>query len=190
MNWDLPYSVTIDGQNFAIENNCDYRVVLDCISVYEDTDIDVVTRHQTALLIFYKEPWKITNTEEAVRQMIRVIDCESEDVILSQANPNTPPPERLMSWCTDFKFIAPAVSRVLGYDVRTPEKFTHWWSLMGAYMEIGECAWSTIISIRRKKMHGEKLEPWEQKIYAENKKDIDLPQNLTDEEKEWLNSDW
>ena len=28
------------------------------------------------------------------------------------------------------------------------------------------------------------------KIYREHKQDIDLPQNLTDEEKEWLDSDW
>ena len=95
-----------------------------------------------------------------------------------------------MSWKKDFKFIAPAVSRVLGYDVRTPNKYTHWWSFYGAFMEIGECYWQTIISIRKKKMHGQKLEEWEQKIYRENKKDIDLSQNLTDEEREWLDSDW
>ena len=61
---------------------------------------------------------------------------------------------------------------------------------MGAYMEIGECTWSTFISIRKKKLHGEKLEKWEEKLYRENISDISLPQNLTEEEKEWSSSDW
>ena len=149
-----------------------------------------MTQHQSALIIFYKEPQKIKNVEEAVKQMIRVIDCQSEEEFAEKYNTQSEPQPRLMSWKKDFKFIAPAVSRVLGYDVRTPNKFTHWWTFMGAFQEIGECAWSTIISIRKKKMHGQKLEEWEQKIYRENKKDIDLPQNLTNEEKEWLDSDW
>ena len=190
MMWDFPVSVTIDGEQFEIENNCDYRVILDCIAVYEDASLDLVTQHQSALIIFYKEPNKIKNVEEAVRQMLRVIDCQSEEEFSEKSNTQNEPPIRIMSWEKDFKFIAPAVSRVLGYDVRTPNKFTHWWTFYGAFQEVGECAWRTIISIRKKKMHGQKLEEWEQKVYRENKCNIDLPQNLTDEEKEWLDSDW
>lgn len=188
--WDYPLFVTIDGEQFEIENNCDYRVILDCIGCYEDSNLDLVTQHQSAMIIFYKEPQKIKNVEKAIEQMIRVIDCESEEEFAEKSNSQSEPQPRLMSWKKDFKFIAPAVSRVLGYDVRTPDKFTHWWSFYGAFLEIGECYWQTIISIRKKKIHGQKLEEWEQKIYRENKKDIDLPQNLTDEEKEWLDSDW
>jgi hypothetical protein len=188
--WDYPLFVTIDGEEFEIENNCDYRVILDCIGCYEDSNLDLVSQHQSALIIFYKEPQKIKNVEEAVKQMIRVIDCQGEEEFAENSTEQSEPQPRLMSWKKDFKFIAPAVSRVLGYDVRTPNKFTHWWTFMGAFQEIGECAWSTFISIRKKKIHGQKLEEWEQKIYRENKKDIDLPQNLTDEEKEWLDSDW
>ena len=188
--WDYPLFVTIDGERFEIENNCDYRVILDCIGCYEDNNLDLITQHQSALIIFYKEPQKIKNVEEAVKQMIRVIDCQSEEEFAENSTEQSELQPRLMSWKKDFKFIAPAVSRVLGYDVRTPDKFTHWWSFYGAFLEIGECYWQTIISIRKKKMYGQKLEEWEQKIYRENKKDIDLPQNLTDEEREWLDSDW
>ena len=188
--WDYLLFVTIDGEQFEIENNCDYRVVLDCLDCYEDNNLDLITQHQSAMIIFYKEPQKIKNVEEAVKQMIRVIDCQSEEEFAENSTEQIELQPRLMSWKKDFKFIAPAVSRVLGYDVRTPDKFTHWWSFYGAFLEIGECYWQTIISIRKKKMQGQKLEEWEQKIYRENKKDIDLPQNLTDEEKEWLDSDW
>lgn len=187
--WDYPITVTIDGEIFEIEKDCDYRVVLDCLAVYEDKNLDLITQHQSALIIFYKEPLKIKNIEEAIKQMMRVIDCIQEDELECNYQQNSSN-IRLMSWKKDFKFIAPAISRVLGYDVRTPNKFTHWWTFMGAFMEIGECTWSTFISIRKKMFHGQKLEDWEQKVYKENKYDIDLPQNLTDEEKEWLDSEW
>ena len=77
--WDYPLFVTVDGEQFEIENNCDYRVVLDCLDCYEDNNLDLITQHQSALVIFYKEPQKIKNVEEAVKQMIRVIDCQSEE---------------------------------------------------------------------------------------------------------------
>ena len=168
--WDYPLFVTINGEKFEIENNCDYRVILDCIGCYEDNNLDLITQHQSALIIFYKEPQKIKNVEEAVKQMIRVIDCQSEEEFAENSTEQSEPQPRLMSWKKDFKFIAPAVSRVLGYDVRTPDKFTHWWSFYGAFLEIGECYWQTIISIRKKKMHGQKLEEWNaymgESIYA------------------------
>jgi hypothetical protein len=122
--------------------------------------------------------------------MSRVIDCEIEEEFVEKSNIQNEQQPRLMSWKKDFKFIAPAVSRILGYDVRTPNKYTHWWSFYGAFLEIGESNFSTIVSIRKKKIHGEKLEEWEQKVYRENKQDIDLPHNLTEEEQEWLDSDW
>lgn len=188
--WDFPLSVKIDGEDFEIEGGCDFRVILDCLECYEDPNLDLQSQHLSSLIIFYKEPKKIKNIAEAIRQMIRVIDCESDEEFAENSTTQIEPQPRLMSWKKDFKFIAPAVSRVLGYDVRTPNKFTHWWSFYGAFLEVGECYWQTIVSIRRKRMRGQKLEEWEQKIYKENKKDIDLPQNLTDCEKEWLDSDW
>ena len=57
-------------------------------------------------------------------------------------------------------------------------------------MEIGEGTFQTVISIRSKKRKGQKLEKWESDFYRENKKMIDLPLRLTDEEQEFLDSDW
>ena len=187
-DWNFPLSVTIDGEEYEIDKECDYRVILDCLVVYEDNSLDLETQHLSAFMIFYKEPKKIKNIKEAIVQMMRVIECKTQeefDEIPQNSGSNTMP-KRLMSWKKDFKFIAPAVSRILGYDIRTPNKFTHWWTFMGAYTEIGECTWSTLVSIRKKRLNGEKLEKWEEKIYREHKNDIDLPLNLTDEEKEWL----
>ena len=57
-------------------------------------------------------------------------------------------------------------------------------------MEIGECTFSTVVSIRSKRAKGKKLDKWEEEFYRENRKMIDLPQKLTAEEQEFLNSDW
>lgn len=190
MMWDYPLLVEIDGEKLEIENDCDYRVVLDCLNVYEDVDIDLQNQHKLALCFFYKEPWKIKDAKKAAMEMIRIIDCDSEEEFENKAKQSLGNRPRIMSWKKDFKFIAPAVSRVLGYDVRTPDKYTHWWTFMSAFREIGECTWSTIISIRNKKINNQKLEKWEEKIYRDYKYDIDLPIQLTAEEQEMLNSEW
>ena len=61
---------------------------------------------------------------------------------------------------------------------------------MGAYMEIGEGTFRTVVSIRKKKRTGKKLEKWEEEFYRENRKMIDLPMNLSKEERELLEADW
>jgi hypothetical protein len=71
-----------------------------------------------------------------------------------------------------------------------PDKFTHWWTFIGGYREIGECTFANIVGIRSKRAKGKRLEKWEEEFYRENKKMVDLPQKLTAEEEEFLNSDW
>ena len=57
-------------------------------------------------------------------------------------------------------------------------------------MEIGECTYGTVLTIRNKKADGKKLEKWEQEFYDKNKKMVDIKPKMTEEEKEmesWLN---
>ena len=56
---------------------------------------------------------------------------------------------------------------------------------------MGECTYSTVLSIRNKRKKGKKLEQWEQEFYSANKNLVDIRRKLTEEEKEnekWLNS--
>lgn len=193
MSWDLPKSVKVGEKEFNISFGCDYRVILDCFDALNDAELEHENKIECVLIIFYEELnttgdiYSLT-TEEieiAIKEMFKIINCGEEEKGTEEKNK-----PQLMDWKHDFKYIAPSVSRILGYDVRIPDKFTHWWSFLGAYREIGECVWSTIVSIRKKKAYGKKLEKWEQEFYKENKKDVDLPKNLTEEEKEWLDSDW
>lgn len=184
MKWDLPTSVEIDGEEYAITNDCDYRMVLDVICALNDNELNDDQKIKTALYVFYKDISGCKNIEKAIKEMYKIIAYgETED---EQSEPKP----RLMDWEHDFPNIAPPVSRVLGYDVRTPNRYTHWYTFLGGYMEIGECTFQNVVSIRSKRAKGKKLENWEQEFYKENKKMVDLPHQLTEEEEEWLDSDW
>lgn len=184
MMWDLPTSVEIDGTEYKITNKCDYRMVLDVICALNDNELDDDQKVRTALYIFYEDIRPCQNLEKAIKEMYKIISYGEEQEENQEQKP------RLMDWEHDFPQIAPPVSRILGYDVRTPDKYTHWYTFLGGYMEIGECTFQNVVSIRSKRAKGKKLENWEQEFYRENKKMVDLPQNLTEEEQEWLDSDW
>lgn len=182
--WSLPISVEIDGTEYAIRNKCDYRVVLDVISALNDEELEMEHRIECALFIFYEDLTGLQDFQTAITEMMKIINLGKEITEEEQHKP------QLMDWEHDFTQLASPVSRVLGYSVRDENYYTHWWDFVGAYMEIGECTFANIISIRRKRMKGEKLKTWEQDFYKENKKIIDLPHKFTDEEQEWLDSDW
>lgn len=186
MIWSLPYDVEIDGERCPIRDKCDYRVVLDTIEALNDEELTEEERFQCALIIFYGESLqKIRNYEDALQKMLEVINCgEKQD-----ASDNDKP--KLMDWAYDFPQLAPPISRVLGYEVRMPDKYTHWWTFVGGYSEIGECTFSTIVSIRSKRAKGKKLDGWETDFYKANRKLVDLPHKMTKEEQEFLeDSEW
>lgn len=184
MTWSLPYSVTIEGETFPIRNRCDYRVVLGAMKALTDEEYDYRTRIMNALTVFYEDISSCTDAIKAYEEMARIISGGELD---DQPDENKP---RLMDWEHDFKYIAPPVSRVLGYDVRDPDRLTHWYSFLGAYGEIGECTFATIVSIRSKRAKGKKLEKWEEEFYKDHRKDIILPQKITAAEQEILDSQW
>lgn len=184
MIWDLPISVEINGESHPIRNKCDYRVVLDAICALNDQDLTDEEKIKCALFIFYEDISKIGDIETAAKEMLRIINNGQEEQTTCDNKPS------LMDWEHDFMQIAPPISRVLGYDIRTPNQYCHFWTFLGAYMEIGECVFATIVSIRNKKAKGKKLENWEVDFLRENQNIVNLPQKLTKEERDLLNSDW
>lgn len=177
--YDLPQAVTIDGKQFKIRERCDYRIVLRCINALNDNELSDEQRLQCALIIFYEDYDQIQDLQTAINEMFRIISYDDT------GNSDHQRPA-LMDWEKDFKQIAPPISRILGYDVRAPAKYTHWWTFVGGYMEIGECTFATIVSIRAKKQKGKKLEKWEEDFFRENHDKIRLPQKFTKEEEEFL----
>ena len=183
MIWNLPTAVEIDGKEYAITNKCDYRMVLDVICALNDNELDDEQKLRTALYVFYEDISECTDIEKAVKEMYKIIAYGEEQEENQEQKP------KLMDWEHDFKVLVAPVNRVLGYEIRSVD-YLHWYTFLSAYFEIGECQFQTIVSIRSKRMKGKKLENWEQEFYRENKKMVDLPMNLSEEEQEWLESDW
>jgi hypothetical protein len=184
MMWDLPIAIEINGKSHPIRNKCDYRVVLDVICALNDNELTDEEKIKCALFIFCEDISKIDDFETAIKEMFRIINGGEEQEESQEQKP------QLMDWQHDFSQLAPPISRVLGYDVRIPDKYTHWYSFLGGYMEIGECTFSTIVSIRSKRAKGKKLDKWEEEYIREHRKMVELPRKLTAEEEEFLNSDW
>ena len=93
-----------------------------------------------------------------------------------------------MDWNQDAPILIPTVNKVAGKDIRA-EKYMHWWTFLGLFMEIGESTFATVVGLRDKKKRGKKLEKWEQEFYKNNKSLVDLKVKQierSEEEKEEL----
>lgn len=176
----LPTSLDVNGTAYNIRT--DYRVILDIISAFNDhfsdvPNIDEQCKANVCMDILYEDFESIPQEdyEEAYRQALWFLDCGKD-----YSNDNKPLP-KLMDWEQDEPILFPAINRVAGKEVRLVE-YMHWWTFMGAYMEIGECLYSNVINIRQKLSKGKKLEKYEQEFYKDNRSMVDLKEQLTPEE--------
>jgi len=178
--WDFPTSLTVNGKEYEIRT--DYRAILDVLTALSDPDLEDSDQNVNAwiktkiiLEIMYPDYETIPPEDynEAVRLASEFIDMGIKDEIKKP---------RTMDWEQDAPLIVPAINKVLGKEVRA-EKYLHWWTFLGAYMEIGEGVFSQVLSLRAKRAKKKKLEKWEEEFYRENKHLIDLKPKLSEEEK-------
>lgn len=163
--WELPTSLCVGGQQWAIRT--DFRAVLDILKYFSDPDYEPDEQLAICLDILYEDFEQMPHYlhEEAAKQAVEFIDMGIKDD--GKQRPT------LMDWEKDAPIIIPSVNRVLGQEVRAVE-YMHWWTFLGAYMEIGESLFSQVISIRSKRAKGKKLEKWEQEFAKENSALIEL----------------
>lgn len=181
--WELPTSIEIDGKSYAIRT--DFRAVLDVLTAMSDPDLflpdasdqeKAYIRMDTLLQIMVEDyedlpPEKLGEACEAV---IEFIDCGMKDD--GKRKPHT------MDWQQDAQIIIPAINRVQGTEIRALP-YLHWWTFLGAYMEIGECLFAQVVHIRQKKQKHQKMEKWENDFYNQNKDIIDLKKKISEEQK-------
>lgn len=183
--WEFPTSLIVGGEEYEIRT--DYRVVLDVLVALNDPEIndedDNLTSYMKTMVmlqIMFPEYEKIPTKhyQEAVEKISEFIDMG-----IAEDNRN----HKTMDWEQDAPILIPAINKVLKTEIRA-EKYMHWWTFLGAYMEIGDSLFSNIIHIRQKKAKNKKLEKWEQEFYKENKSLIDFKQKekRSVEEKEML----
>lgn len=166
----LPTSVEIDG--VECEFYSDYRDIIDVMNILDDPDLLEGERIEVALDNFYKTDDYKNNIHDAIIYMYQFIS-QSDKI----ENKNGPEPKPLYDWDKDFNIIVAPVNKIIGKDVRGIE-YLHWWTFLSAFMEIGECTFSTYVSIRDKLNRGKKLEKYEERIYRENKDDITLKKKV------------
>lgn len=177
--WSFPTSLNVGGVDYEIRT--DYRAVLDVFAALNDPELQDESEELTAyaqgqciLQIMYPNYDDIPDEhlQEALQQVSEFIDMGIHD---KQKKPKT------MDWEQDAPIIVPAINKVLNTEIRA-QKYIHWWTFLGAYMEIGESLFSNVISIRQKKAKGQPLEKWEKEFYKENKTLIDLKERYTEDE--------
>lgn len=177
--WSFPTSLNIGGVNYEIRT--DYRVVLDLFTALNDPELQDQSEELTAyaqtqciLQIMFPQCDDIPekHIQEALQKVSEFIDMGIRD---ERKKPKT------MDWEQDAPIIIPAVNKILNTEIRA-QNYIHWWTFLGAYMEIGESLYSTVIDIRQKKQKHKKLEKWEEEFYRENKSLVDLKEKYTEEE--------
>ena len=186
MNYYLPKTVTVGGEILQIRY--DFRVILEILEMLNDPDLEAADKAEALIDMFYVNPEEITNAKEAVEQCYTFID-------MGERNDTKSP--RLVDWEQDFNYIIAPINRVLGrevreipYDIETNTGGLHWWSFMGAYMEIGsDCMFSQIVSIRDKRARGKKLEKYEKEWLRRNIQLVDFKHKYSEAENE-LSKQW
>lgn len=176
----LPLGAEIGGVFFPFRNRCDFATVLDVISVLNDSELSDEERLRCALFIFYEDLSECGDLAEAVDVMLRVAGCS--DVCAVPIGDGAP----LMSWENDFDLIVPPVNRVLGRDVRDTSVYTHWYTFVGAYLEIGDCMFANVVSIRKKLRDGVKPDSSDLRFIADFPNLVRLPGAVSHDDSLWL----
>lgn len=179
MIYDLPTSLTVCGVDYEIRS--DFRAVLDVILALNDVELTEREKSFVVLHIFYPgfEDMPPEHCREALRQCFWFINGGKHQ------DEDQPRPPKLMDWEKDFPYIISPVNRVMGREIRA-DKHLHWWTFLGAYMEIGECTFAQIVHIRDAKAKGRPLNKQNQQWYAKNRQLVDMETHYTEAEDEML----
>ena len=175
--WDLPTSLEIGDVGFAI--NTDFRTVLYVLGVFGDPEYEPDEQAAVCIQVMI-EDWEKLPAEryrQALEALMEFIDGPGAGEDRKRPRPRT------MDWEQDAPLLIPAVNRVLGQEIRTLP-YLHWWTFLGAYMEVGECLFSTVVGLRQKKAKGKKLEKHEQEFCRENRALVTLRKKMTARERE------
>lgn len=178
MIFDLPDSLNVNGIDHPIRT--DFRDVLRVIVAMNDPNLDEKEKIYICLYVIYEDfdELKDTDYEAAFKAASNFIDCGENSKAKSSGI-------RTIDFEQDERLIISAVNRIAGCEVRSLD-YLHWWTFMGYFMEIGECTYSTVLSIRGKKKKGKSLEKWEQEFFDNNKDICVIKEKLSDEELEEL----
>lgn len=166
--YELPITININEEVYAIRNNGDYRMVLDCFSALNDVELSKTERILTSIIIFYPD---FNEVEEILSLSEEEINTLVDKMFLffncGETNPGAKTEYKLIDWDNDAQLITSGINNVAGKEIRSVE-YCHWWTFMGYYLAIGESPLSTVVGIRSKIAKSKKLEKYEQEFRRDN----------------------
>lgn len=179
--WTFPTSINVGGVDYKI--NTHYMAVLDLFSALNDPECfgdneEEKNRNHARLILEIMIPDCYNIPPEYFQDAISKV-CDFIDMGIKDDKSKI----KTMDWEQDAPILIPPINKVLGKEIRTME-YLHWWTFLGAYMEIGESLFSNVIHIRQKRAKGKKLEKWEEEFYKENKSLIDFEKKVHRSEEE------
>lgn len=181
--WGLPEAVEVGGAMRAVRY--DFRAVLDVLEIWGDPELSDAERGEFSCRVFYVDFDAIDPADyaEACERMQWFVG--GGDVAPAQ------PKAKLADWAQDFPIIIAPVNRVLGFEARSvpydPVENAgglHWWTFLGAYMEVGDCLFAQVVAIRKKRRKGKRLEKHEEAFLRENRALVDFRVSETEAEAE------
>lgn len=165
--YSLPTSLLVDGIEYPIREQGDFRMVLDCFTALEDEELTKEERIIAGLIIFLEDinsvedVYNLPDLEKVYKEMIRFFNCGQDDITGSNTH------HRVLDWDKDSALICSAVNKVAGIEIRALA-YLHWWTFMGYYMAVGKSSLSTVVGIRYKIATRKKLEKYESDFKKDN----------------------
>lgn len=173
--WRLPTSLSVGGADYPIRT--DFRDALYLMGIFADPDYEPDEKAAVCLRVLFIR-WEDIPADRRTQALEAATDFLDGGVPAGDRRGSP----RLVDWQTDGPIIIPAVNKVLGQEIRAMP-YLHWWTFLGAYMEIGDCLFSTVLGLRQKRAKGRKLEKYEQEFCRDNRALVEMRKKPTAEDK-------
>lgn len=178
--FENPKELVIEEKSYKIRT--DYRDILTILSAFEDTTL--LKREKLEVMIkilFEDEPPLIDETFEKSYMFLNAdIEGLSNEKKNKKIKQSKVEESRLYSFTRDWQLIVAAMNKYFGCSIREIE-YLHWFDFIAAFNNLGECSFTHIVDLRRRKKQN-KLDKDEKMYYYKNRDWLDL-----DYEREDLN---
>lgn len=168
--YSLPTQAKI-GKNIY-DLNTDFRVMLKIFRALEDASLPEILRWQVALKLFFRQEVCPRDRQEAMEYLVQFLCCGKQG---TDAKP-------LIHWDLDADAIIAGVNAAAGQEVRTLPQ-VHWWTFLSWFHAMPPGQLSARVAIRQKLQKGQKLDPWEQEFYRENRDLVQMRPPMSREER-------
>ena len=180
MNYGLPKSLTVNGVEQPIR--WEYTAALDAIAALNNRELKDNEKVFAFLYILY-ENFDTFGKDDYAPAFEAGIEFINNDMDTDKKQR-----VKMVDFEQDYRIMIAAINRIAGREIRNEDDI-HWWTFLGWFMEIGECTYSTVLTIRSKQAKGKKLEKYEQEFLSENKNLVVIKPRMTAEEKRLLEED-